>query len=176
MSEVTNVGQPGQKKIRFRYFIDKPFQTKFIAKFVSIILLGMLITLAILWYYSQTRYEEGVYMKRQIEIVKTADGKMDTKITKVETFNRLQLFWRPIVYVSLLYIGLIIVFGLFYSHAMAGPLHRIQKDLERALAGEEVTEIKLRKNDHFQNLAALLTKLLQKLQIKDNNADSENKD
>ncbi len=118
--------------------------------------------MGILWYYSQTKYKDGIYFKQETKLVTTKDGKLEARPTKVNTYNRLQLFWKPVVAVSLFYIVLLIFFGLFYSHRMAGPLYRITQELEKAINGEPITKIQLRKKDHFQNLARLLTELLQK--------------
>lgn len=151
-----------QKKIRVNYYVDKGFQTKFILSFVAVIIVGLLITLGVITYYSQTKFKGGVYTKQETEIVKTPDGKLVAKPTRVETYNRFELFWEPVVYISAFYVLLIVVFGIFYSHKLAGPLYRIETDLKYMLDNDEVHPIHLRKNDFYQNLADLLNQFIEK--------------
>lgn len=148
------------KRFRFRYFIDKPFQTKFILRFVLVILLGLTVTMGILAYYSQTKFQEGIYLKYEKIDTITKGGVPQAVPKKIMTFNRLQLFWRPVVFVSVFYMVLLIIFGLFYSHRMAGPLYRIQKNLQGFIEGDDLKDIRIRKNDHFQELVTLLNQLL----------------
>ncbi len=152
----------GKKKIRVNYYIDKHFQTKFILSFVAVIVFGLLVTLGVLTYYSQTKFKGGIYTKQETEIVKTEDGKLMAKPTRVMTFNRFELFWQPVVLVSAFYIVLIIIFGLFYSHRLAGPLYRIESDIKSYLDGDDTVQVHLRKNDFFQTLADLINKVLKK--------------
>ena len=45
------------------------------------------------------------------------------------------------------------VFGLLYSHRIAGPIYRLQQDLKGFTAGKPLRRIKFRKGDYFQELA-----------------------
>jgi nitrogen fixation/metabolism regulation signal transduction histidine kinase len=158
--------QANQKKVRFRYFIDKPFQTKFILRFVIVILIGLAITLGILGYYSQTKFKEGLYFTTK-EVANISASLQNQSLPypdiQPKGMNRLDLFWKPVIFTSVFYILLLMIFGLFYSHRMAGPLYRIQKNLKELKQGESVTEIQIRKNDHFQELVGLLNDLLKKI-------------
>ncbi len=80
-------------------------------------------------------------------------------------YNLLELYWKPIVAISLLQITLIIIFGLFFSHRIAGPVHRIKKELREISEGKlPVTHlIKLRKSDFLIDIANEINNTLQSI-------------
>ena len=57
---------------------------------------------------------------------------------------------------SILCVGII---SLIYSHSIAGPIYRLKKAIEALLEGKEISHIKLRPGDEFQDLADSLEKL-----------------
>ena len=48
---------------------------------------------------------------------------------------------------------LIIIVGVFATHRIAGPVYRIESDIERVLAGEKGVTVKLRRSDAFPGFA-----------------------
>jgi hypothetical protein len=73
---------------------------------------------------------------------------------------------KRILYLVLL--GVLMCVGLWafiFSHRIAGPLYRIQKNIDEMARGEEIPPVKLRKNDEFQELGASLEAL--RLKIKE---------
>jgi len=48
------------------------------------------------------------------------------------------------------------------SHRVAGPVYRIEKELEDRISGEKQGPIKLRKNDEFQSLADKINQFIAK--------------
>ena len=52
--------------------------------------------------------------------------------------------------------------GVFYSHRLAGPLHKLQDTVERVLRGEPAEPVRLRKSDELQELADSLNRLTEK--------------
>lgn len=82
-----------------------------------------------------------------------------------KTYNLLELYWRPILALSLLQIVLITVFGLFFSHRIAGPVHRIKKELRQIAEGELSVdhEIKLRKGDFLLDIAKEINNTLKSI-------------
>lgn len=166
------------KKFRWHYFIDKPFQLRFIGRFSILILVCMgffLLTLGIVNYY---RFNKGLYFQQttdpaKLKIIDSQPDKEKAKDTTVlnkyfdinKTQNLYQLYWKPIVAVSIIYIIIIAVFGLFISHKMAGPVYRIKRTLEEATAGKidiKTLRFRLRKKDELQDLVAALNKFLEK--------------
>jgi HAMP domain-containing protein len=80
--------------------------------------------------------------------------------------NSLELYLLPILYVSLIYLILIAVFGLFISHRMAGPVYRIKRTLQEAAKGGiniKELEFRLRKRDELQDLVEALNRFLDKI-------------
>jgi len=54
------------------------------------------------------------------------------------------------------------IIALELSHRIAGPLYRIEKELDARISGEEKGPIKLRKKDEFKLLADKINKLISK--------------
>jgi len=52
--------------------------------------------------------------------------------------------------------------GIYFSHRVAGPLHKIENSIKDRLKGEEVPPIILRDKDHLKDLANLLNQLVDK--------------
>lgn len=89
----------------------------------------------------------------------------ETKTYGKKAYNLLDLYWRPILALSLLQIILIIVFGLFFSHRIAGPVHRIKKELREIAEGKLPVnhEIRLRKNDFLLDIAREINNTLKSI-------------
>jgi len=66
----------------------------------------------------------------------------------------------------------IFMLGLFFSHKIAGPVYRIEKNLYEIIKGNLTLKIRLRKGDELWDLANLLTTLTESF----NNSVSVNKD
>lgn len=158
-----------KKAFRWRYFIDKPFQLRFIARFSILIILGLGISLLVLGIANTQRFNTNVFFQAK-NVTKDASGNYNLnyndpfyKVVSPAPVNIFQLQMWPMIYVSILYIILIIVFGLFISHKMAGPIYRIKKTLDMATKGQidiKTLEFKLRKKDELQDLVDSLNKFL----------------
>ncbi len=61
---------------------------------------------------------------------------------------------------AIILISLNVVYGLFASHRMAGPIFRIQNYLQSRINGEAPGPLKLRRSDSFKELAELIEKSL----------------
>lgn len=61
---------------------------------------------------------------------------------------------------TFIFIFLISILSLYYSHRIAGPLYRLEKDISQMIKGSDLTQtFKLRKHDELKELAAALNKL-----------------
>ena len=78
---------------------------------------------------------------------------------KLSKYNAFDIYWYPIVLLSLLNMILVAVFGLFFSHKMAGPVYRIKSFLRDYLSTGEARYLNLRKRDHFKDVAVLLNQV-----------------
>ena len=52
--------------------------------------------------------------------------------------------------------------GIYFSHRVAGPLHKIENAIKERIGGEDVPPIILRDKDHLKDLANLLNQLVDK--------------
>ena len=89
----------------------------------------------------------------------------ETRTYERKAYNLLDLYWKPIVALSVLQILLITIFGLFFSHSIAGPVHRIKKELREIAEGKlPVThEIKLRRSDFLLDIAKEINNTLKSI-------------
>jgi methyl-accepting chemotaxis protein len=77
--------------------------------------------------------------------------------------KRYELVLPPVILNNLLLMVIIIVVGIFYSHRIAGPVYRIEQDLQRVLAGEKNVEIHLRKKDKLKSIADKINTLVREV-------------
>lgn len=134
-----------EKKIRERrkiYFIKKRFQTGFILKFCVLVIIGSIISGGII--YTLTRATVTTSFENcRLKIKSTAD------------------YILPAVLVSsavvILSIGLsTVLVTLFTSHRIAGPLYRMEQDLQEVAAGDLTKKFHLRRSDEIKALAESL--------------------
>lgn len=59
--------------------------------------------------------------------------------------------------------ALMIVVGIFTTHRVAGPIYRIESDIDRVLAGEKGVRVRLRRNDSFPDLAVKVNQLIERI-------------
>lgn len=72
---------------------------------------------------------------------------------------RYQIFFRSLFFVlPLLFV--IVAFSIIFSHRIAGPVYRLERTLDMVIKGEDVRDIKLRKGDELQELAARINDLI----------------
>ncbi|MCS7299509.1 MAG: hypothetical protein RMJ37_06110 [Spirochaetia bacterium] len=94
----------------------------------------------------------------------------ETRTYGKKAYNLLDLYWRPILALSILQIILISAFGLFFSHRIAGPVHRIKRELREIADGKLPInhEIKLRKRDFLLDIAKEINNTLKSISEKYN--------
>jgi signal transduction histidine kinase len=59
-----------------------------------------------------------------------------------------------------IFLILSLLFGILYSHRLAGPIYRIEKTILQLINGARNFKVKLRKRDEFKKLAETLNKLI----------------
>lgn len=134
---------------RRTYYIKKEFQRAFIIKFCLLVILGALVSGAVIYLVSRGTATT-VFENSRISIKSTAD------------------FILPAVLlasaVTAVFVGIAtVIVTLYASHRIAGPLYRIEKDLERVMAGDLDVKFHLRKNDQLVPLASLIERLTGRL-------------
>ena len=134
---------------RRNYYIDKKFQRNFILKFCALVIIGSLISGGIIYWMSKTTVTT-TFENSRLVIKTTAD------------------FILPAVLLSgaivILLIGFAtIVITLFTSHRIAGPLYRLEKDVNEITLGNLKIVFNLRHGDEIKPLAASLNAMAQSL-------------
>ena len=134
------------KNRRRNYYIDKEFQTIFILKFCALIAIGSIISGLIVYAMSRATVTT-TFVDSRLTIKSTAD------------------FILPAVLLSgavaLILIGLAtIVMTLFISHKIAGPLYRLDKDVQEVTSGNLRIVFRLRTGDEIKPLAESLNNMV----------------
>ena len=77
----------------------------------------------------------------------------------IPVLQRVNLILAIAIPISLLIIWFI---ALELSHRVAGPLYRLEKELDQRLSGTKHGDIRLREKDEFKSLAEKINKLISK--------------
>ncbi len=77
--------------------------------------------------------------------------------------KRWELIVPAILVNNLIILIVVLIIGLLFSHRIAGPLYRIQTDLNRVLDGESEVEIIVRRKDKMGELVCQLNELLKEI-------------
>jgi HAMP domain-containing protein len=80
--------------------------------------------------------------------------------------DRFGVVFFALLFITIVFIAIAIVFGIFFSHRLAGPIYRIGISLDRMATGDFDFDVKLRKTDAFQHLAQKLNHLMHVLRAK----------
>lgn len=154
---------------RTRYLIDGEFQLRFIGGFLLLILAAFVVFSLIVTAYYWARYMAGenvfrefIMIQRQVSYVDSSGARV-TRTEDVPPVNRIELVLPPILLNNLVILVLTVVIGLLYSHRIAGAAHRIETDIARSLAGERDVQVRLRRKDKLQRLAAQVNRLIAEL-------------
>ena len=78
-------------------------------------------------------------------------------------FELLRVILPPLLLNDLAIMLLIIVLGIRATHRIAGPVYRIEVDIERVLAGEKGVRVRTRKRDAFPDLAERVNQLIERI-------------
>jgi hypothetical protein len=74
-------------------------------------------------------------------------------IVRHQIFMRFVVFIIPVIFV-------ITGFSIVLTHRIAGPLYRLEKTLDAFMEGQDVGDIRLRKNDELKGLAERINELM----------------
>jgi len=134
---------------RRQYFIKKDFQIKFILGFCLLILAGVIVSSILLFYFSQDTLTSSFQQSRLV----------------IENTSTAML--PALIYTSLITLGLIslatIIVTLFVSHKIAGPLFRLEKELQEIGAGDLTKNVRLREKDQLTTMAETLNQMTHSL-------------
>ncbi len=144
-------GQSNKRRIRF---IDKKFQTKFILNFCLLVVLGGLLTTAVLYCLAMRSTTISIINSRVV-VRSTADF-------------LLPMLVQTVVIVTIL-IGLASIFTtLFVSHKIVGPLYRCKSVISTLGEGDFSGDFKIRRLDQLKDLASSLNDMIKQIREKIN--------
>lgn len=75
----------------------------------------------------------------------------------VERMNRILIISLPILVLTLAWLGLVV------SHRFAGPIERMETDLDKILSGDLRHRMRVRKNDDLAGIAEKINQLVAKI-------------
>lgn len=131
------------------YFIDKPFQAKFILKFCVIVILGGLLTIGMLYLWAGKANTVAIVNSRVL-VRTTADFILPILIQTVIAV--------------LIFAGLaVIALTLLVSHKIAGPLYHLKNAIEKLEGGNFAEDFHIRRGDQLQNIAGNFNKMIRRL-------------
>jgi methyl-accepting chemotaxis protein len=140
------------KNRRRNYYINKEFQTIFILKFCGLIAIGSVISGLIVYAMSRTTVTT-IFENSRLTIKSTAD------------------FILPAVLLSgavvIVLVGLAtIMMTLFISHKIAGPLYRLDKDVQEITEGNLRVTFRLRTGDELKPLVGSMNDMTNALRTR----------
>lgn len=140
-----------QQKRRVVY-IDKSFQFNFIVKFVLILVLGGLISIGLTLMTTRETVTTS-FMNSRLVIENTSWAIMPSVILTT--------------LITTAVVGVVVVLvTLFFSHKIAGPMYRFDKDIKRIAAGDLKSKIFLRQGDQLTKIATSLNEMIDALNTK----------
>jgi len=129
---------------RHRYLVSKPVQFTFMG-IVAVPLIFLLMALYYLIYYS-------VFSQMLIP-----EAVAVTLLPAMKSVNIVVLVTLPVI------LFLILRTALIYSNRIIGPIPRLERELDRALAGDYSVRIKARDKDELRTFISKINGLLEKL-------------
>lgn len=162
---------------RSNIVIDKRFQYNLVVTFLVAVLVTLVIFsagfAAYFWissYAGDNLFREFITISKQVTVVKESvvEGELvreryyDTKI--VPGVKRMHLVVPPILINNLLLMVVVSIFGVRYSHRLAGPAYRMMSDIRRVLDGEKDVRIHLRDRDKLRELADRINELIDRFE------------
>ena len=136
---------------RRRYFIKSGLQIRYLRVILLAIILPTFLFSICLYYMIF------YLMAQQLGIPESIVYNITPVLKKI---NFILLTGMPIISILLLFWGLII------SHRIAGPVYRLEQDLEKIAKGDFSLRIKLRKTDELSSIAEGINKVLDKVEKK----------
>ena len=132
---------------RRHYLVDKNMQFRYMA-FVAVPLVLLMSGLYYLIYYS-------VFTQMLIP-----EAVVTTLLPAMKKVNFVVAIFVPIALFMLLRAALI------YSNRIIGPIPRLERELDKILAGDHTVRIKTRDNDELKHFVEKINMLVEKMEVK----------
>ena len=162
-----------EQQKRKTYVVNRTFQYRMIGTFLLSIIGALVVFTAgmVLYYWASSMagdnlFREFIDINKQVYEVREDEQGNTIKVPTTRTMygvKRWELIVPPILINNLFMLIGVSVIGVFYSHRIAGPVYRINRELQRVLDGEKGVKIALRHKDKMQELAVRINQLLEEL-------------
>ena len=133
---------------RIKWFMRHPIQ----AKYLLLVLLAMLAPMLLIGFCFYTLVFD--LMARQMVFPEAIFGNL---VPVIERVNNLLILTLPSLILIILWCALVI------SHRFAGPIERLEKDLDQILAGDTQHKVRLRKTDDLKGIADRINALARRI-------------
>jgi methyl-accepting chemotaxis protein len=166
--------QESRRRIRV---INSPFQYRTVAIYLTVVLAGFVVFAAGMSLYYWLSYARGdnlfreiITLHKQVTEVRIVDKDgvptpvRYTVTRDVPGVSRLDLILPPLLINDLVIMVFVVVVGIVTSLRVAGPVFRVQNDIDRALSGESGVRVRVRRTDSFPELADKVNQLIERLE------------
>lgn len=144
---------PSQKTYKRRqFFIKKGFQFRFILWFCLLVLLGGMLSTGLILYFTQGNLTSLFSNSRLV-------------VTDTAIFILPAVIYTNMITILIISLSLMVV-TLFVSHKIAGPLFRLEQDINVIAKGDLTFTVRLRKGDQLRELSADINEMTASLNTK----------
>lgn len=142
---------------RRQFWINKKFQRRMIGHFILVTISSIILSHVITLGFLKIRELFGVAPADMIYL--------QNALTETVAFGKtIEMLWLPLLSSSLIGSLVILLFGLFYSHRLAGPLFNLKRTMSKVARGKWDVSVGIRKNDEFHDVKESLNGLVTSLQ------------
>lgn len=149
--------------------VNKQFQYSYIFKNLMMLLVAFAMIFGAIKVWEKYTVKQGFFLHppANAEVVAWAKANnvdinsaefMRHFIEAAKVYTFFDILWKPLAGVLVLNVIILIIANIYYSHRIAGPIHRIKLTLEQKMRGEHYGPISFRKKDEFQEVAEMLNR------------------
>jgi nitrogen fixation/metabolism regulation signal transduction histidine kinase len=139
--------------------VAKEFQGRVIWRFVLTVIAGIFLSQLVTIGYLKIR-----------ELVSPAEQNLiyfsSTFRETMEFTQALEVLWLPMLLSALLGSLLVLVFGIFFSHRIAGPLFNLKRVMRQVEDGDLTVVMKIREKDEFHDVESSFNSMVTSLRNK----------
>ncbi len=142
--------KPFEKNRRKKFFIDREIQLGITARFIGVFLIFIFFSTIVVFLPSAIKLLTGTALE---ELERPA----------MEFLILHKRIWPMVIIVS----AGTIVYSIYFTHRIAGPIFRINREMQRIIEGDYPEQITLREKDYFKETASLLEKISMKCRFQE---------
>lgn len=137
---------------RRQYVINPKFQRGLVARVFAVLMLNNIAV-----YFSINYFFSRFYQK-------ASELNIPVENSLVQFVGEQQSVFTYLIVVAMSCTFLIVMFfGIFYSHRIAGPIHKMTMELDKMGAEKKLESVSIRKGDYFQELVDAFNRMIEKI-------------